>query len=426
MNDSAANLPTFGSIPATPNAGQPTENSPATGFPAAEFSKDPFVSTPATPKTNLPPDALADAVTNQRVQDSLDQLDQIEGNLGLCESNLGLNELASVPSDGDSAPPANPAHPETKPTVEVIGSPESIEFGTPDRSPLTPQSVYSAEHGNVLPAEALPEQTDGLLKSCEPREIQISCQVKRKSELELEQASLEDDPALHEFDLAMNVLTEDLKEESRSQQNNQEPMDKPPLNLDPISNEFVFDVRDFADSTDQPTPIQRSFDAPQDAYDHNQPRSVEGMDAIESHIENPSPIRTDQFNSKPIKYTDNALASAANEPFGTDVVSEDEAGQALNKPTGNASGEFVTSSTAEQTETGESLFLAENDQVIKLNGGDGFDTIDLKCFDVSCANFSANRIVINDGHGIHFRIEHRDIQKALFANDCEIDLNKKR
>ncbi|MEL6826046.1 MAG: hypothetical protein AAFN91_07305, partial [Pseudomonadota bacterium] len=68
------------------------------------------------------------------------------------------------------------------------------------------------------------------------------------------------------------------------------------------------------------------------------------------------------------------------------------------------------------------MFLAENDETIQLSGNDGFDVIDLKCFDVSCATFSPNLILVDDGQGTRIRIEHVGIELAIFANDFEVDL----
>jgi hypothetical protein len=70
----------------------------------------------------------------------------------------------------------------------------------------------------------------------------------------------------------------------------------------------------------------------------------------------------------------------------------------------------------------DDTFLAEPDQVIQVDGNDGFDFIDLACFDVAHAMFGEGQIFLDDGNGTKFQIEYHNIDTAVFANGIEIEL----
>lgn len=78
---------------------------------------------------------------------------------------------------------------------------------------------------------------------------------------------------------------------------------------------------------------------------------------------------------------------------------------------------------AENDELGEDqLFIADVGDVIQIDGKDGYNHIDLACFNIQCASFRPNVIQIDDQQGSSFEVRHRNIEFALFANNVKIDL----
>jgi hypothetical protein len=71
----------------------------------------------------------------------------------------------------------------------------------------------------------------------------------------------------------------------------------------------------------------------------------------------------------------------------------------------------------EQTE----IIYAKDQQVIYVDGRDGFQYIDLSCFDLSQASFEANRIRICTSQQA-FEIDYRNVTHVVFAQCQEIEL----
>ena len=71
------------------------------------------------------------------------------------------------------------------------------------------------------------------------------------------------------------------------------------------------------------------------------------------------------------------------------------------------------------------VFWAAANDVIFIDGQDGFGHIDLACFEISTASFEANRICIRGSDGTEFQIEYRNITQAIFANGVEVELDAK-
>jgi hypothetical protein len=69
------------------------------------------------------------------------------------------------------------------------------------------------------------------------------------------------------------------------------------------------------------------------------------------------------------------------------------------------------------------IFVAGTGDVIEVNGNDGFDHIDLACFDVECATISEQVIKIDDQQGASFEVRFQDVNYALFADGVEVRLN---
>ena len=80
-------------------------------------------------------------------------------------------------------------------------------------------------------------------------------------------------------------------------------------------------------------------------------------------------------------------------------------------------------SKAEDIFDKDEVFLARTGDVIEVNGEDGFDRIDLACYDINCASISSNKIRIDDEQTGSFEIRFIDVDYAIFANGVKIRLN---
>lgn len=80
-------------------------------------------------------------------------------------------------------------------------------------------------------------------------------------------------------------------------------------------------------------------------------------------------------------------------------------------------------SKAEDIFDKDEVFLARTGDVIEVNGEDGFDRIDLACYDINCASISSNKIRIDDEQTGSFEIHFIDVDYAIFANGIKIRLN---
>ena len=69
------------------------------------------------------------------------------------------------------------------------------------------------------------------------------------------------------------------------------------------------------------------------------------------------------------------------------------------------------------------IFVAGAGDVIEVNGSDGFDHIDLACFDVKCATFSEQVIKVDDQNGSSFEVRYQDVSYAVFADGVEVRLD---
>lgn len=74
-------------------------------------------------------------------------------------------------------------------------------------------------------------------------------------------------------------------------------------------------------------------------------------------------------------------------------------------------------------EVSSDIFWAQPDQVIYIDGMDGYGFIDLACFDLAAASFEANQIRVQLSDSSHFRIDYRNVTHAVFAQGVEIELS---
>ena len=77
---------------------------------------------------------------------------------------------------------------------------------------------------------------------------------------------------------------------------------------------------------------------------------------------------------------------------------------------------ITQTSKAEDIFDKDEVFLARTGDVIEVNGEDGFDRIDLACYDINCASISSNKIRIDDEQTGSFEIHFIDVDYAIFAN----------
>ena len=73
--------------------------------------------------------------------------------------------------------------------------------------------------------------------------------------------------------------------------------------------------------------------------------------------------------------------------------------------------------------TDDQVFVAGTGDIIQVNGSDGFDHIDLACFDVKWATFSEQVIQVNEPEGSSFEVHYQDVGYALFADGIEVRLD---
>lgn len=136
--------------------------------------------------------------------------------------------------------------------------------------------------------------------------------------------------------------------------------------LKPESSEPFYDIRNFSDSASRKIELIRgAYQADSESQTIQTP-STEPQSAVKSHIENCKE---------------------------EDIFEKDE------------------------------VFLARTGDVIKVSGNDGFDRIDLACYDINCASISSNKIRIDDEQTGSFEIHFTDVAHAIFANGVKIRLN---
>lgn len=145
--------------------------------------------------------------------------------------------------------------------------------------------------------------------------------------------------------------------------------------LNQATGEPIFDVRDFSDSADGVIePIPGSFEVEPDLFEFT---------------------TMDQLNTTDIS------RRSANEPEQSDHASQVQPGPP----------------------TESQVFVTGSGDIIHVNGADGFDHIDLACYDVRLATFGDHVIKVDDGQGTSFEIHYRDVAYALFAEGVEVRLD---
>ncbi len=162
--------------------------------------------------------------------------------------------------------------------------------------------------------------------------------------------------------------------------------------------EAIFDVSDFSESKDCAiVPIQKSLAATESL----EPATNESAEGCSTEACSADTCSTACDN--------NACENAACE-------TESSCQSACQEPQGEQSPE------AQKFESNQ-LFVADDGDVIQVDGNDGFDFIDLACFNVEDAKFKPNEILISSENDGKFQIRHTNIDRAVFANGVEVNLN---
>lgn len=158
----------------------------------------------------------------------------------------------------------------------------------------------------------------------------------------------------------------------------------------------VYDVRDFLDASKaQPEPIKGAYQVDPYFYDFETAQGAEaGTTEITSYAElSPSSCGLDVPDT-----TDSSDTTESSETY-SEVPS-------LIEPAKD-----------------DQLFVANPGDVIQIDGADGFDHIDLACFDIEHATRDNDSILVDDKQGTKFEIRFRNVDYALFANGVTLDLN---
>ena len=103
-----------------------------------------------------------------------------------------------------------------------------------------------------------------------------------------------------------------------------------------------------------------------------------------------------------------------------DIVEPEPAAAEFSQETFGASGAQSAQETAppESDET----FLVDEGDVIRIDGNDGYDFIDLTCFERKTAVIKRDRIIVADENNPAFEVHFKNVQYVLFADNVRIDL----
>ena len=66
--------------------------------------------------------------------------------------------------------------------------------------------------------------------------------------------------------------------------------------------------------------------------------------------------------------------------------------------------------------------MVDEGDVIRIDGNDGYDFIDLTCFERKTAVIKRDRIIVADENNPAFEVHFKNVQYVLFADNVRIDL----
>lgn len=336
--------------------------------------------------------------------------DGIVGQTGIPEGSFDVKQFVSLTSVADSVaesdPYVNPTTPEALTSVSTTRSSKS-----PSRSEIPPAKTIDEI---LQKLQGLGTEVDSVESSDPDREkVQIENRVMPQASPDANDATAHRPPALETPEPKISeqpttvpnveVLSAPAADSANpacvplSNPSAQVLAPQASSNAVPIVEasendgfrEAVFDVRDFSDSSNGViTPIPGTHEVDPDYFEFN---------VVEK--------KPDSGASNPRK---EPLTSSASMPMPAQ----------LDPQTSLIPDHYST----KQAESDDQLFVANDGDVITINGDDGFGYIDLACFDVSQATFENQVIKIDAGDGTFFEIRHRSIPYALFNDGVEVDL----
>ena len=174
--------------------------------------------------------------------------------------------------------------------------------------------------------------------------------------------------------------------------------------------EAIFDVSDFSESKDCAiVPIQKSLAATESL----EPATNESTEACSTEA-----CSAEACSAGACSTDTCSITAACDKGDCENAACETESNcqNACQEPQGEQSPE------AQKFESNQ-LFVADDGDVIQVDGNDGFDFIDLACFNVEDAKFRPNEILISSENDGKFQIRHTNIDRAVFANGVEVNLN---
>ena len=78
--------------------------------------------------------------------------------------------------------------------------------------------------------------------------------------------------------------------------------------------------------------------------------------------------------------------------------------------------------TEEATQADDDTFLVDGGDVIQIDGNDGYDFIDLACFERNSAEIKQDRIIVQDEENPAFEVHYKNVEYALFAYGVKVEL----
>lgn len=161
-----------------------------------------------------------------------------------------------------------------------------------------------------------------------------------------------------------------------------------------------------------PSKISRQENEPDDLLIITEYTDSKSKNFRQTYPSNPIPLRG-AFNCDPDCY---------------DFHSIDERCERNLQTINDLTGEFPSTSTlasqsASQDSIGSSVFKAAPNDVIVVDGNDGYESIDLSCFNLDQASFQGDRILVQVDHHYQFEIEYANVKWAVFAEGETIQLS---
>jgi hypothetical protein len=156
-------------------------------------------------------------------------------------------------------------------------------------------------------------------------------------------------------------------------------------------------------------------------HDSPSPRSKIKLPAVSKSNERGSPVTSFPAHLPVVKPHKSHFAKQR--PEATSLEAELKTTQSpFSEPNQQAASRIEDKKSQDVFDNNE-VFLARTGDIIKVSSEDGFDHIDLACYDINLASISSNTIRINDAQNGSFEIHFVGIDYAIFANGIKIQLD---